>query len=183
MPAKKQVPKDLILQTALQLLMEHGFEAVNVKSLAAALHCSTQPIYLSFENMDALRRALVPAAADKFLALMQQACGDTPVRLYGIGYIRFAQQQPELFRFLFMRPQAFAEVRQVLQPIIDRSIDELMAQYHLPRSTADELHDQLWMHTHGIAAMTATHYCDWDLDKAERMLARCQAALTKEYEA
>lgn len=183
MPAKKQVTKAMILEAALGVLMEHGAHAVNVKSIAARLHCSTQPIYLSFENMDALRRELIPAAVDKFVERMQQACGTQPVHLYGIEYVRFAGQQPELFRFLFMRPQAFAEMKPVLLPIIDRSIDELMQQCHIGRDAADELHDQLWMHAHGIASMTATNYCNWDMDKARRMLERCQKALIREYEA
>ena len=42
----------MILGAALRVLMEGGTEAVNVKSLAAELGCSTQPIYLSFDNMD-----------------------------------------------------------------------------------------------------------------------------------
>lgn len=51
MPAKKQVTKEMILGAALRVLMEGGTEAVNVKSLAAELGCSTQPIYLSFDNI------------------------------------------------------------------------------------------------------------------------------------
>ncbi len=183
MPAQKKVTKAMILKAALGVLMEHGAQAVNVKSIAARLHCSTQPIYLSFENMDALRRELIPAAVNKFVELMQKECGTQQVHLYDIEYVLFAKQQPELFRFLFMRPQAFAEMKPVLLPIIDRSIDELIEQYHIGRSDADELHDQLWMHAHGIAAMTATNYCDWDMNKAQRMLERCQKALLKEYEA
>ena len=183
MPAKKQVTKEMILGAALRVLMEGGTEAVNVKSLAAELGCSTQPIYLSFDNMDALRKELIPTAVNKFVELMQKECGSTRVHLYGIEYICLARQQPELFRFLFMRSQAFAEMKQVLLPIIDRTIDELMEQYHLDRAAADELHDQLWMHTHGIAAMIATDYCDWDMSKAQRMLNRCQKALVREYEA
>lgn len=30
-------------------------EAVNIKALAKELHCSTQPVYLSFASMDELR--------------------------------------------------------------------------------------------------------------------------------
>lgn len=133
--------------------------------------------------MDALRKELIPTAVNKFVELMQKECGSTRVHLYGIEYICLVRQQPELFRFLFMRSQAFAEMKQVLLPIIDRTIDELMEQYHLDRAAADELHDQLWMHTHGIAAMIATDYCDWDMSKAQRMLNRCQKALVREYEA
>lgn len=183
MPAKKQVTREMILSAALRVLMEQGMEAVNVKTIASQLHCSTQPIYLSFENMDALRKELVPAAVEKFSGLMQQECSTPQVHLYGREYLRVAKQQPRLFRFLFMRPQAFAEMKQVLLPLIDQAVQELMARYHLEQAQADELHDQLWMHAHGIASMIATDYCDWDMEKAERMLNRCQKALVKEYEA
>lgn len=79
MPAKKQVTKEMILGAALRVLMEGGTEAVNVKSLAAELGCSTQPIYLSFDNMDALRKELIPTAVNKFVELMQKECGSTRV--------------------------------------------------------------------------------------------------------
>ena len=35
-------------------------EAVNIKALAKELHCSTQPVYLSFASMDELREELIP---------------------------------------------------------------------------------------------------------------------------
>ena len=92
MPAKKQVTKEMILGAALRVLMEGGTEAVNVKSLAAELGCSTQPIYLSFDNMDALRKELIPTAVNKFVELMQKECGSTRVHLYGIEYICLARQ-------------------------------------------------------------------------------------------
>lgn len=183
MPAKKQVSREKILAAAMELLTQYGMEAVNVKRLAAELHCSTQPIYLSFDSMDALRSALIPEAIQEFVSWMQTECQNRQVHLYGIAYVRFAKQQPELFRFLFMREKAFAEMKQALQPILDASITELMEQHHLGREQADELHDQLWMHAHGIAAMIATDYCDWDMEKAERMLNDCQEALRKHYEA
>ena len=42
MPAKKQIPKSMILSAALKLLKEHGYEAVTIKQLAKELGCSTQ---------------------------------------------------------------------------------------------------------------------------------------------
>ena len=44
MPAKKLVTREMILTAALKLLREQGYEAVNIKQLANALNCSTQPI-------------------------------------------------------------------------------------------------------------------------------------------
>lgn len=183
MPAKKRVSKEKILIAALKLLREQGYEAVNIKQLSKALGCSTQPIYLSFSGMDELRGELTPLAVSEFEEYMKDRGGDGAVCLYGMRYIRFAREEPYLFRYLFMRRNAFAEIRQALLPMIEHSIEKLMNTYRIAHDEADMLHDQLWMHAHGIAAMIATNFCNWDMAKVERMLADCQHAFTQEYEA
>lgn len=183
MPAKKQVTKDMILRAALKLLKEQGYEAVNIKQLAKELDCSTQPVYLSFSGMDDLRNALIPMAVSEFEAYMKNNGGNDTARLYDMSYIHFAKEEPRLFCFLFMRPNAFSEIKQALLPIIEHSIDELMAAYHISREEADILHDQLWMHAHGIASMIATDFCDWNIEKVGMMLENCRCAFTKKYEA
>ena len=183
MPAKKQVPKEMILDAALKLLKKQGYAAVNIKQLAKEIGCSTQPIYLSFSGMDELRNNLIPLAVAEFEKYMRFAEKDGVMRLYDINYIKFANDEPHLFRFLFMRLNSFAEIKQALLPIIEQSINELMSIYHISHTEADALHDQLWMHAHGIASMTATQFCDWDMNKAQRMLSDCKKAFTKGYEA
>jgi len=182
MPAKKQVTKEMILSAALELLRAGGPEAVNVKALAQRLNCSTQPIYLSFPGMEALRAELTARAVGFFKQSME-ACGDSAADLFGMPYIRFAMEEKALFRYLFMRPNALAEIREALAPMMERSISALMAQYRIGHAEADYLHDQLWMHAHGIAAMAATDFCVWDTDKIERMLADGRACFTREFEA
>lgn len=183
MPAKKQVPKENILGAALKLLREQGYDAVNLKQLAKALGCSTQPVYLSFSGMEELRGELIPLAVAEFERYMKAGSDDGIVCLYGMRYIAFAKEEPHLFRFLFMRPNAFAEIKQALLPMIERSIEKLMAAYRIGHEEADILHDQLWMHAHGIASMIATDFCDWNMDKVERMLADCKRAFTRKNEA
>ena len=181
MPAKKQITRQMILSSALEILKSEGMEAVNVKSLAKSLNCSTQPIYLSFANMDTLRAELSSYAVTTFIQEMKDICGNGEVNLYGMPYIQFAHKEARLFQFLFMRQNAFGELKEVLSSIIDCSIGKLMTQYHISREEADKLHDQLWVHTHGIAAMIATGFCDWDMEKAAQMLHICELSLTQKY--
>ncbi len=182
MPAKKQITRDMILDAALKLLKERGFEAVNVKELAKELKCSTQPVYLSFSGMDELRSALIPLAVKEFEDIMKTDSPNGVIRLYDMEYIHFAKKEPRLFCFLFMRANAFAETKRTLLSIIEQSITELMDTYHISHEEADYLHDHLWMHTHGIASMIATDFCDWDMAKVNRMLLECKKAFTKKYE-
>ena len=182
MPAKKQITKDMILNSALRLLKQGGIEYVNVKTLAKDLNCSTQPVYLSFSGMDELRRELIPLAVREFENIIKEGCSDNQVRLYSMEYINFAKNEKMLFSFLFMRPNAFNEMKAILSPVIEQSVEELMKDYHIGHDEADYLHDHLWMHAHGIASMVATDFCNWDLNKVERMLDECKAAFTDKYE-
>ena len=47
MPAAKRISKEAIIDAAEAVLRTGGFEAINARSVAKALGCSTQPIYLS----------------------------------------------------------------------------------------------------------------------------------------
>ena len=69
------------------------------------------------------------------------------------------------------------------QPMIEEAIAGLMDTYHIDHTEADLLHDQLWMHAHGIASMIATNFCDWNMEKVERMLSDSRHAFTQKYEA
>lgn len=182
MPAKKQITKDMILSAAFVILKQDGMQAVNIKALAKALGCSTQPVYLSFSGMDELRAELIPLAVKEFENTITAQSSDSCARLYGMEYILFAKNEPNLFCFLFMRSHAFSEMKRILLPVIERSITELMQMYHISHEDADILHDHLWMHAHGIASMIATNFCDWDLQKVSHMLHECQNAFTQKYE-
>lgn len=182
MPAKKLITKEMILGAALKLLEQKGFEAVTVKSLAAELGCSTQPVYLSFSGMEELRKELIPISVTEFEKIMRAESKKDRICLYGMEYIQLAKREPHLFRFLFMRSHAYEETKRMLYPSIETSIEELMHTYRISHEEADRLHDHLWMHTHGIAAMIATDFCDWNLEKVEEMLEVCKAAFTEKYE-
>lgn len=182
MPAKKRITKEMILQTAMKILKKDGMDAVNIKNLAKELHCSTQPVYLSFHSMDELRSELTMQAVQEFKDIMRENNEEDEVCLYGMEYIHFAKNEPKLFCFLFMRSNAYNEMKKMLSPIIEHSIENLMKQYKTSHEEADQLHDHLWMHTHGIAAMIATSFCDWNLEKVEKMLEQSKKAFTKKYE-
>ena len=59
MPPKVKITKDAILKSAFNLTRKYGLDYVTAKSIAKDLHCSTQPIYWVFENMENLRKEIV----------------------------------------------------------------------------------------------------------------------------
>ena len=64
MPAVRKVSKEQIIDAAVEVLRDDGFSAINARSVAKKLGCSTQPIYFSFKNMDELKAALTQRAIE-----------------------------------------------------------------------------------------------------------------------
>ena len=62
MPAVRKVSKEQIIDAAVDVLRDDGFSAINARSVAKKLGCSTQPIYFSFRNMEELKAALTERA-------------------------------------------------------------------------------------------------------------------------
>ena len=107
MPKKPTTTRDAMIEGAFQLIREKGHESLTARNLAAFLGCSTQPIMYQFPNLDMLRDLVYQKAdafhsdqkADAFHSEYILAGGD--LLEIGMRYIRFAEEEPQLFRFLF----------------------------------------------------------------------------------
>lgn len=55
MPPKIKVTRESIVATAVDLVRSEGAQALNARRIAAALGCSTQPIFSNFAVMDELK--------------------------------------------------------------------------------------------------------------------------------
>ena len=103
MPAKAKVTKEMIVDAAFAIAREAGAESINARTVSERLHCSTQPVMYHFATIEALKRA-VYAKADLYHSdyLMNMKNPPKGAALgIGMNYIRFAIEEPHLFRFLF----------------------------------------------------------------------------------
>lgn len=107
MPAAKRISKEAIIDAAAAVLRIGGFEAINARSVAEALGCSTQPIYLSFRNMEELKSALTQRAIEQHTQRVRESLRahegcDSRYSSYGMGFVQFAAQEKQLFRWLYL---------------------------------------------------------------------------------
>lgn len=103
MPTSPKIPKETILKHALDMLIQDGYSAINIKTLAKRIGCSTQPISWHFGNMENFRNALTAYAleyANK--KMLSSSEGISAFSNVGIGYIDIAFDEPNLFRYLYM---------------------------------------------------------------------------------
>ena len=159
MPPKVKVTKEDIVREALELVRERGADALNARELAGRLQCSTQPIFSNFESMEDLQRAVMDAAFEKYFAFLQEDVdsGQYPAfKAFGMGYIRFAKEERELFKMLFMCDRdGTPPVRTVDAEI---AVDMIMHANEISREVAELMHLESWVFVHGIATMLATSF-------------------------
>lgn len=104
MPAKAKVTKEMIVDAAFAIAREAGVENINARTVSERLRCSTQPVMYHFATMEELKRT-VYAKADlyhsEYLMTMKKPPKGAALVGIGMNYIRFAIEEPHLFRFLF----------------------------------------------------------------------------------
>lgn len=106
MPPKLRYPRRRILLAALEIARAEGIEAVSARTVAAALGCSTAPVFRAFDSMDSLQDALMHAIVAEFTEATQAELDADPLFSAGLAMVRFTAEQPHLYAALFLRPHA-----------------------------------------------------------------------------
>lgn len=170
MPPVPKITKEKIIQGALALVRKRGAAALTAKSLAAKLGCSTQPVFWHFENMEALKKAVFGEALAVFGKFLRQEreC-PSPYMAIGLNYVLFAKEEKELFKLLFMSDfgktdlvNASVEMDYILQ-VIEKS-------ENVTGEIAKTIYRDMWVFSHGIAAMSATGTAEFSEEEVRAML-------------
>lgn len=182
MPPKFLFTKDEIISAAVEVVRSDGAEALTARSLAAKLGCSVKPIFGAFKNMEEVRSEVINAAGRIYRARLAKAAEEKlypPYKASGMEYIKFAKEDTELFKLLFMRSRSPAE---------DTGAEEMPAIIAMIRKatgfdeeTAFLFHLDMWVFVHGIATMIATDYLEWDDDFVSRALTDCYFGLKSRF--
>lgn len=102
MPPKIRITREMILDAAYAIARQEGIEAVNARTVAERLGCSTQPVLYQFAHVKDVRREVCRMADEYHTAyLMQLPADENPMIALGMNYIRFAREERQLFRLLF----------------------------------------------------------------------------------
>ena len=171
MPPKVKVTKEAIIKTAIELVRINGSGALNARSIAAALGCSTQPVFSNFATMEELQEATVKAAYEQYLFFLKKEVENgkyPPYKAFGMAYIRFAKEEKELFKLLFMRDRDGKEL--VPSPDFEESVQMIMSANGIERKKAELIHLEMWVSVHGIGTMLATSFLSLDFELISNIL-------------
>lgn len=105
-----------------------------------------------------------------------------PYKAGGMAYIRFAKEERELFRLLFMRDRSREAVdteaeREALSPILEI----IRKNTGLSEEEAYLFHIEMWIYVHGIGTMLATEYLKWDEEFISKVITDAYMGLKYRY--
>lgn len=169
MPKKPTTTKEAMIEGAFQLIREQGHEALTVRNLASFLGCSTQPIMYQFPNTDTLRD-LTYQKADAYHSAYILAAGD--LLEIGLRYIRFAEEEPQLFRFLFQsgRFSGLSLEDLIRAPEVAGILSAVSAEEALTPEDAAAFFEPLAAVVHGYASLIANNAMKYDPDAIRNAL-------------
>ena len=168
MPGKIKVTKEMIIDCAIKITRCDGADAVNARRIGKELNCSLQPVYYYFGTMDSLREEIIMKANSIYNGYIEESKKMEPPRFKNVGmqYLRFATEEKELFKLLFMRNAKYrSDFTVEVDDNAEYIINEIMSTYGLSAADAKKIHFESWVATHGLASMLATEYMDFDKEQ------------------
>lgn len=164
MPPKPKFTKEEVIATAIALIAEKGTDGFSAREIAEKLGTSVSPIFTAFGNMEELEAEVREAIMGRFNARLKKAAAYKPAfKEVGMRMVRFAKEEPELFKMLFMTENAGEKAPEIifgnLGEMEDLCINLIRRDYGLERSDAIMLFQHVWTYTYGICAMCASGVC------------------------
>lgn len=162
MAPKNKFTKEEMIEAALRVVQKKGIDSLTAKAIADELGTSTRPIFTSFGSMDEVKQAVYEAAVRVYDSYTEAGLKEK-IPFLGVGksYIRFAQEEPELYRLLFLtRTPEYSAIKSMrhLQTLVRPS---LMNIYHITAEEADLYFRDLWLVAHSLSTLIVTGDCPY----------------------
>lgn len=160
MPTTIRITKEMILNAAFDITRNEGIEKLSNLEIAKKMNCSIRPIYYQFKNSEELYKELYNKINSYFYDfIMKNIVDDIPhYKQIGINYIKFAQEETNLFKVLFMSP-----ARNLPNTFVETDktgfagvVAAIKLSTHLSDKDIKSFHTKMWIFVHGIATLTVS---------------------------
>ena len=166
MPPKAKITRDMVVTAAFEIARQTGAENINARTVSQKLNCSTQPVMYHFATIEELKRAAYKKA-DKHHAeyLMNVPETQESVMLgIGLNYIRFAVEEPNLFRFIFQ--SGYVAENNLLEMINSEELIPILSamqeEMKMNIEQTKEVFVTLALFVHGYASIITNNSLEYD---------------------
>ena len=166
MPPKKKYSRQQIVETAFKLAKRNGLESLTARKVADKLGSSVAPIYVSFEDIKDLKKAVAQKAFNISREMSkEEVTGDRFLDI-GIASLRFAKEYSKLFQELVLKKNEY--IKDYDQELGDGIIEEMSDDPQLSDFTEKELRMLLLkmrVFQLGLSVMVANDILPEDFDE------------------
>lgn len=184
MPRKFMFTRKEIIFAALELTRKGGASALTARALGTELGSSSRPIFGLFKNMEEVQQEVLKAANQLYQGYLKEDMENgtyPPYKASGMAYIRFAKEEKELFKLLFMRDRSHENTEEdsvEIKPLLHLIQQNLK----ITEEEAYMFHTEMWLYVHGIATALATSYLVWNEDFISKVLTDGYEGMKARYE-
>lgn len=158
MARRKVITRAQILTAAYDLVAQEGFQRFTARNIAAHMHCSTQPIYLEFKNMEDLKEAVF-LKIESYLSEVifnEVRTGDSVIDM-GLNYIYFAQKENKLYKALYLEDYGGGErMHNFSYRMYAKRVSEDKKYAALNKTQVEALHTGTWIIVTGLASLMSS---------------------------
>ncbi|HLZ64522.1 MAG TPA: TetR/AcrR family transcriptional regulator [Ktedonosporobacter sp.] len=162
---ERQATQQAILQAALEIASEEGWQAVTIRRVAERIEYSPSAIYKYFEDKEAILHALLLQGFQQMLETLERIAAQAPdpsVRLVQIAaaYWDFVWQHPTVYQLMFDLKGSVHEVKEAKDSflVMRKTLEEWSEANEVRMADLDAAVDILWAIMHGMVALTMAQH-------------------------
>ncbi|MGM9735172.1 MAG: hypothetical protein ACI3ZL_02045 [Candidatus Cryptobacteroides sp.] len=153
MPRTAFFSKETITAAALEIVRTKGADALTARALGKELNCSLSPIFTVYDNMDQIQSDVRKAAAKLFDDYVSDVTDYMPAfKEFGMRMVRFAKQEQNLFRMLFLDKDASTSAA---PGKVSECLEDIERDYGFSHEQTLVLFRQIWPLACGLAVINA----------------------------
>ncbi len=168
---EKQEMRRLILDTAMKLFLEKGFENITIRHIAEKIEYSPATIYLYFKDKDEIIYTLHREGFEELYRRQQTTLTtkDPLKRLHRHAemYVSFALENPEYYDLMFIKRGPVKKIKEKMNwdigmrsyDLLRKNIEDCMDAGFFQKTNIDVAAFSLWSYVHGIASLIIRDRC------------------------
>ena len=173
MAPKNKYTKDEMIAAAVNVVRKKGIGGLTAKTMAEELGTSTQPVFTYFSSMDELKGEVRVSAERIYSEYALKGLGEkVPFFGFGVQYIKFAKEEPELYRLIFLTPTPDGKngALEAMRHSCGEVSGRLERIYNISREQAERYFRDMWLVVHSIATLSVTGGCPYSDDEIGKIL-------------
>ena len=173
---EKQEMRKLILDTAMKLFLEKGFENITLRHIAEKIEYSPATIYLYFKDKDEIIYTLHREGFEKLYMWQQKilTIKDPLKRLHRHAemYVSFALENPEYYDLMFIERAPFRKIKEMKckdginwdigmrsYDLLRKNIEDCIEAGVFQNTNIEVAAFSMWAYVHGIVSLIIRDRC------------------------